>query len=201
MQHLKPSLRIAVVDRPESRAALIEEALRDGGVADVVRLEPAGALVRDLEKLSPDVVIFDLGAPSRQSLEETLPICRALARPILMFVDHSDEQMTGAAIDAGVSAYVVDGLRSERLMAMVDLAIQRFTAMANLQKELHEAKTALAERRVIDKAKVYLMSTRKLTEANAYALLRGTAMRQGKRIVEIAQALLTAADLLDSKSE
>lgn len=201
MQHQKPSLRIAVVEGPESRASVIEEGLREARVADVVRLGPAGALVSNLEKLSPDIVIFDLGAPTRESLEETLPICRALGRPILVFVDRSDEQMTAAAIDAGVSAYVVDGLRKERIMAMVELAIQRFTATSNLQKELLEAKTALAERRIIDKAKVYLMSTRKLTEANAYALLRGTAMRQGKRIVDIAQALLTAADLLDSRSE
>jgi response regulator NasT len=107
--------------------------------------------------------------------------------------------MIGAAIDAGVSAYVVDGLRKDRVKPILDLAIRRFNAFANLQKELQEARTALAERRIIDKAKLYLMSTRKLTEADAYALLRGTAMRQGKRIAEISQALLTAAELLEGK--
>jgi len=116
-----------------------------------------------------------------------------------MFVDQSDEQMTAAAIDAGVSAYVVDGLRKDRVKPILDLAVRRFTAFANLQRELAEARTALAERRIIDKAKLYLMSTRKLSEADAYALLRGTAMRQSKRIAEIAQALLTAAELLEGK--
>jgi response regulator NasT len=118
-----------------------------------------------------------------------------------MFVDQSDDQMIAAAIDAGVSAYVVDGLRKDRVKPILDLAIRRFNAFANLQKELHQAKTALAERRIVDKAKLYLMSTRKLTEADAYALLRGTAMRQGKRIAEIAQALITAAELLDSEKK
>jgi response regulator NasT len=154
-----------------------------------------------LANQSPDVVIFDLGSPSRDTLEEVFAVSRALARPIAMFVDTSDEQMIGAAIEAGVSAYVVDGLKKERVKPILDLAVRRFNAFAAVQKELEEAKTALAERRIIDRAKFYLMSTRKLTEANAYALLRGTAMRQGRRIADIAQALLTAAELLESNSE
>ena len=177
----------------------MEEGLREAGFRDIFRVPPRGSFVADLEKLSPDVVIFDLGSPSRDMLEEMLAVSRALARPIAMFVDQSDDEMIAAAIDAGVSAYVVDGLRKDRVKPILDLAIRRFTAFANLQKELAEARTALAERRIIDKAKLYLMSTRKLSEADAYALLRGTAMRQSKRIAEIAQALLTAAELLEGK--
>jgi response regulator NasT len=194
-------LRIAIVDESDLRAAVLEEGLRESGYSDIVRVPPRGAFVAELEGLSPDVVIFDLGSPSRDTLEEMLAVSRALARPIAMFVDQSDDQMIGAAIDAGVSAYVVDGLRKDRVKSILDLAIRRFNAFANLQKELQQAKTALAERRIIDKAKLYLMSTRKLTEADAYALLRGTAMRQGKRIAEIAQALVTAAELLDSEKK
>jgi response regulator NasT len=191
-------LRIAIVDESDLRAAVLEEGLRESGYSDIVRVPPRGAFVAELENLMPDVVIFDLGSPSRDTLEEMLAVSRALARPIAMFVDQSDDQMIGAAIDAGVSAYVVDGLRKDRVKSILDLAIRRFNAFANLQKELQQAKTALAERRIIDKAKLYLMSTRKLTEADAYALLRGTAMRQGKRIAEIAQALVTAAELLEN---
>ena len=194
-------MRIAVVDESDLRAAIVEEGLREAGYSDIVRVPPRGAFVSDLEKLAPDVVIFDLGSPSRDTLEEMLVVSRALARPIAMFVDQSDEQMTGAAIDAGVSAYVVDGLRKDRVKPILDLAVRRFNAFANLKRDLAEARTALAERRIVDKAKLYLMSTRKLTEADAYALLRGTAMRQSKRISEIAQALLTAAELLEGKQK
>ena len=201
MQHSAPRLRIAIVDESDLRAAVVEEGLREAGLTEIIRVPPRGPFVADLEKLSPDVVIFDLGSPTRDTLEEMLVVSRALARPIAMFVDQSDEQMTAAAIDAGVSAYVVDGLRKERVKPILDLAVQRFNAFANLQKELAEARTALADRRLIDKAKLYLMSTRKLSEADAYALLRGTAMRQGKRIADIAQALLTAADLLASSDK
>ncbi|HEU5067110.1 MAG TPA: ANTAR domain-containing protein [Sphingomicrobium sp.] len=194
-------MRIAIVDQTESRAAVVEEGLREAGVRDIVRIAAHRTLVAELEGHSPDVVIFDLGSPSRDTLQEVLAVSRALARPIAMFVDTSDDEMIGAAIEAGVSAYVVDGLKKERVKPIVDLAVRRFNAFAAVQKELEQAKTALAERRIIDRAKLYLMSTRKLTEANAYALLRGTAMRQGKRIAEIAQALVTAAELLESKPE
>lgn len=195
------AVRILVVDESDARAAIVEEGLRDAGFRDIVRVPPRGAFVAEIEKLAPDVVIFDLGSPSRDTLEEMLAVSRALARPIAMFVDRSDDEMIGAAIDAGVSAYVVDGLKKERVKPILDLAIRRFRAFASMQKELAEAKTALAERRIIDRAKVYLMSTRKLSEADAYKLLRGTAMRQGRRIADIAQALLTAAELLESKDE
>jgi response regulator NasT len=193
----RDNMRIAIVDESELRAAVVEEGLREAGYDDIIRLPPRGAFVAELEKLSPDVVIFDLGSPSRDTLEEMLAVSRALARPVAMFVDQSDEQMVAAAIDAGVSAYVVDGLKKERVKPILDLAVQRFNAFAALQKELKEARTELAERRIIDRAKLYLMSTRRLAEPDAYALLRGTAMRQGRRIVDIAQALLTAAELLD----
>ncbi len=194
-------MRIAVVDESELRAAVVEEGLREAGFDDIVLMQPRGAFVAELERLSPDVVIFDLGSPTRDTLEEMLAVSRALARPIAMFVDQSDDHMIGAAIDAGVSAYVVDGLTKERVKPVLELAIRRFNAFAALQKELTEARTALAERRIIDRAKLYLMTTRRLGEADAYALLRGTAMRQGKRIADLAQALLSAAELLEGKKD
>ena len=146
--------------------------------------------------MAPDVVLMDLGSPSRDTLEEMLSVSRALARPIAMFVDQSDESMIGAAIDAGVSAYVVDGLRKERVKPVLELAVRRFNAFARLQTELDEARTALSDRKIIDRAKSILMSQRGLNEPDAYALLRSSAMNQGKKIVDVAQALITASDLL-----
>jgi response regulator NasT len=129
-----------------------------------------------------------------------LVVSRALARPIAMFVDQSDDAMIGAAIDAGVSAYVVDGLRKERVKPVLDLAIRRFNAFAKMRAELDEAKTALADRKTIDRAKSILMTSRKLSEAEAYALLRTTAMNQNRRIADVAEALITASSLLGGQS-
>jgi len=185
-------MRIVIIDDSGLRATVLEEGLRDAGYDDIHIVPPRGAFVARLERMAPDVVLMDLGSPSRDTLEEMLTVSRALARPIAMFVDQSDEAMIGAAIDAGVSAYVVDGLRKP----VLELAVRRFNAFARIQSELDEARTALSDRKVIDRAKSILMKQRGLSEQDAYALLRSSAMNQGKKIVDVAQAIIIASDLL-----
>jgi response regulator NasT len=113
-----------------------------------------------------------------------------------MFVDQSDTEATFAAIDAGVSAYVVDGLSKQRIKPVLVLAVRRFHAFSTLQRELDDAKNALAERAVIDRAKMILMKRRQIDEPEAYALLRGQAMRTNRRISEIAEAIVTSEALM-----
>lgn len=189
-------MRIVIVDDSGARASVLEEGLREAGYDDIHFVPPRGAFVARIERMAPDVVLMDLGSPSRDTLEEMLLVSRALAKPIAMFVDQSDDMMIGAAIDAGVSAYVVDGLRKDRVRPILELAVRRFTAFSRMQSELDEARTALANRKTIDKAKAILMAQRGLNEADAYSLLRSTAMNQGRRLVDVAEALITASSLL-----
>jgi response regulator NasT len=191
-------LRIAIVDQSPARAAVIEEGLREAGLTDIAVLTERHGLAARLEALSPDVVLIDIASPSRDELEELFAVSRALARPIAMFVDQSDEDAIGAAIDAGVSAYVVDGLKKERIKSVLDLAVKRFSAFSRLKNELAEARNALAERKAVDRAKALLMKRRGLDEPAAYAALRKAAMDGGKRIVDVAEALITAESLLGS---
>jgi two-component system, response regulator / RNA-binding antiterminator len=125
-------------------------------------------------------------------------VSRIVRRPIAMFVDQSDRATIEKAIDAGVSAYIVDGLKRERVRAILDMTISRFRAFERLRAELEETKSALRERKVIEKAKGILMKSRGLDEEAAYALLRRTAMSKGKRIGEIAESLVSAIDLLET---
>ena len=192
-------MRIVIIDDSGLRASVLEEGLREAGYDDIQLVPPLGAWVARLERMAPDVVLMNLGNPSRDSLEEMLAVSRALARPIAMFVDQSDDAMIGAAIDAGVSAYVVDGLRKDRVKPILDLAIRRFNAFSKLQAELDDARSELAQRKTIDRAKAILMESRGLGEAEAYALLRSTAMNQGRKIADVAEALITAAALLGGK--
>jgi len=129
-------------------------------------------------------------------LEQMFQVSRIVKRPIAMFVDQSDTASIQASVDAGVSAYIVDGLKKERMKHILDLCISRFNAFSRLQDELERAKSALEERKVIDRAKGILMKAKNLTEEQAYALMRKTAMNENKRIAEIAQSIITAADLL-----
>jgi len=139
---------------------------------------------------------MDLGNPSRDMLEEYFAVSRALARPIAMFVDESDDEAIAASIDAGVSSYVVDGLAAHRIRPILDLAVRRFNAFSRLQADLAEAKGKLADRETVDKAKRILMDSRGLAEPQAYAELRKAAMDQGKRIADIAEAVVTAHRLM-----
>ena len=191
-------MRIVIVDDSGLRATVLEDGLREAGYDDIHLVPPRGAFVARIERMAPDVVLIDLGNPSRDTLEEMLTVSRALAKPIAMFVDQSDDSMIEAAIDAGISAYVVDGLRKERVKPIINLAVRRFQAFARMQTELAEARTELADRKIIDRAKAILIATRGLTEPDAYAALRKAAMNQNKKIVDVASAIITAADLLGS---
>ena len=188
-------LRIVIVDDSGLRATVLKDGLREAGYSDIEIVPPASGFVARIERMAPAIVLMDLGSPSRDSLEEMLTVSRALARPIAMFVDRSDDAMIGAAIDAGVSAYVVDGPRKERVKPIIDLAIRRFSAFAALRSELDAARSALAERKVLDKAKTILRETRGLPQPEAYALLRTTAMNQGRKLSDVAEALITASAL------
>jgi len=190
------SLKIVIVDESPIRAAILEDGLREAGFAQVVRIEETTNLLARIYSLDPDVILIDLENPSRDVLEQMFQVSRIVKRPIAMFVDQSDTASIQASVDAGVSAYIVDGLKKERVKNILDLCISRFNAFSRLQDELDRTKTALEERKVIDRAKGILMKAKNLTEEEAYTLLRKTAMNEKKKIVEIAQSVITAAELL-----
>ena len=189
-------LLIVVVEADTDRAQSIAEGLRGAGDHDIRIIAEQTALARRVAELRPDVVLIDIANPSRDILEELALASGPSERPVAMFVDRSDEQLTRSAIEAGISAYVVDGLRPERLKPVIDAAIARFHMLQQLRAELAATRAALEDRKIVDRAKAVLMKARGIGEDEAYALLRKTAMDQGKRMGEIAQQLVTAAGLL-----
>jgi response regulator NasT len=190
------SPKIVIVDESPIRAAILEEGLREAGYTSVVRISEMQSLLARIYALDPDIIVIDLENPSRDILEQMFQVSRAVRRPIAMFVDQSDSASIQASVDAGVSAYIVDGLKKERIKPILDLCVSRFNAFAKLQDELDRTKHALEERKVIDRAKGILMKLKGLTEEEAYVLMRSTAMREKKKIGEIAQSILTASELL-----
>ena len=190
------SPKIAIVDENPIRAAILEEGLREAGFTAVERVGEMNNLLARIYQIDPDVILIDLENPSRDVLEQMFQVSRAVRRPIAMFVDQADSASIQASVDAGVSAYIVDGFKKERIKSIIDLCISRFNAFAKLQDELERTKTALEERKVIDRAKGILMKAKGLSEEEAYVLMRSTAMREKKKIVEIAQSIITASELL-----
>jgi response regulator NasT len=190
------SPKIVIVDGSPIRAAILEEGLREAGFTHVEHIREMQNLLVKIYAMDPDVIVIDLENPSRDVLEQMFQVSRAVRRPIAMFVDQSDTESIRESVDAGVSAYIVDGLKKERMKSILDLCISRFNAFSKLQDELERTKSALEDRKVIDRAKGVLMKMKGLTEDEAYVLLRSTAMREKKKIGEIAQSIVTAAELL-----
>ncbi|HUG61420.1 MAG TPA: ANTAR domain-containing response regulator [Methylomirabilota bacterium] len=188
---------VLVIDENQIRASVIEAGLRDAGHDRVTVVSDMAGIARRIVETEPDVIVIDLENPNRDMLESMFQLSRSVNRPIAMFVDRADTASIEAAVEAGVSAYVVDGLRRERVKPILDMAISRFNAYSRMARELEEARSELAERKVIEKAKGILMKSKGISEDAAYALLRKTAMNQNRRIADIAQSLVTAASLLE----
>lgn len=192
----RPDLSILIIDENRIRASIIEDGLREAGHARVTVIHDVNEVARTIQDTAPDVIVIDLENPKRDTLEHFFSLSRAVQRPIAMFVDRSDGAMIEKAVEAGVSAYVVDGLKKERVKPILDMAISRFNAFSRLTRELEQVRSELEDRKTIEQAKGILMKTRGLSEADAYGLLRSTAMNQNRRIIDIAQSLVTAAALL-----
>jgi response regulator NasT len=190
------ALKILVIDEDPVRSAILEAGLREAGFLNVVLLGNATGLLEQVYRVDPEVILIGLENPRRDVLEQMFQVSRIVRRPVAMFVDQSDASTTAAAIDAGVSAYIVDGLKKERMKHILDLCISRFNAFSRLQDELDRTKSALEARKVIDRAKGILMKLKNLSEEDAYALLRTTAMNEKRKIADVAQSVITAAELL-----
>lgn len=193
---MSEKLSIVVVEEDRDRALLIVDSLRESGDHQINIVSEVTSLARRISELNPDIVLVDITSPTRDMLEELALASSPLERPVAMFVEESDDNLTRAAIEAGVSAYVVDGMQPRRIKPVIDAAIARFHMFHRMRAELAATRRALEERKVIDRAKGILMKARGIDEDDAYALLRKTAMDQGRKVIDVAEALVTAAGLL-----
>jgi two-component system, response regulator / RNA-binding antiterminator len=188
-------LNILIIDGNPDRASIVERGLVEAGWMRVSTIGPSINLLARIQALGPDIIIIDLENPDRDTLEQMFQVSRTVQRPIAMFVDQSDSQMIHAAIEAGVSAYVVDGLRQDRIKPIVETAITRFNAFERLRRERDEAQARLQDRKLVERAKGLLMKTRDLSEQDAYTMMRRTAMKQNRKLSDIAQSVITALEM------
>ncbi len=189
-------LRILVVEGDPEKAQAIIDALMDAGWRFVRAIAQVSGLERSIKEHDPDIVLIDVANPDRDTLEHIGIASDARERTVALFVDGTDPDLTQAALAAGVSAYVADGLQVNRIKPVLETAIARFQVMRQMRSELDAAKQALEDRKTIDRAKGILMRQREMSEDAAYSLLRKTAMDQGRKVIDVAHALVTAADLL-----
>jgi response regulator NasT len=185
-----------IVDEKAERAALIEAGLVDAGCEVVACLIGETDLQAKVNEILPDVIIIDMECPDRDTLEGMFRITRHQLRPTVMFVDRSDSESIRAAVQAGVSAYVVGGLSEQRVRPILEVAIARFQEFQSLRRELESAKSSLEERKVIERAKGILMKTRGIAEEEAFRMLRKSAMDRKIRLAAVAREIVAAAEVL-----
>ena len=190
-------LKVLVVDDVPGRASALERALADvEGVEVTCTVESPLELARRVAEHKPDVVLIETESPSRDVLEQLAVMSAAAPRPVVLFTEDSHDESIRAALGAGVSAYIVDGLSPQRLAPIMRVAMERFEADQRLRAELESTKTALEERKLVDRAKGILMKQRNVDEDEAFALLRKHAMDRGIRLGEAAKQLIDVAQLL-----
>lgn len=193
MQNRK--INILIVDDDDVRAGLLESALVEKKFSQVTIINCTGNLKASIEELSPDVVIIDFLSSDKKKLAEMFDVTRSINKPVAMFSKISDESTIRRAIKAGVNAYVFDDLKCENVKAIVEVAVGRFEKYQKVVKERDQALNALADRKVIERAKGILMNEYQFTEENSYKFLRENAMKKNKKIVEIADSIITASTL------
>jgi response regulator NasT len=189
-------LTVLMIDDNPSRAGIVEAGLRAAGYRLLARLEATRDLAQAVVEHEPDVVVVSLDSPGRDAIEDMRRSTEQQPRPIALFVEQSDPETIATAMEAGVCAYVVNGLAVDRVRPVIDVAVAHFKRYHVLREELQQARLTLLERKAIDRAKGLLMEQKGLNEDAAYKLLRKLAMDQNKRIGAIARELVTYANVL-----
>ena len=185
-------LRVLLVDADASRAAIVHGSLKQLGYEVVGSLASGARLYMEVARLNPDVVIIDVNSPDRDTLEHLVCLRRDAPRPVVMFAHDDDKAKIRAAIQAGVSAYVVRGLSTDRIRPIVEVAIARFEEHRALRAELSAAKARLDERKLVERAKGIVMQRNGCSEDEAYSTLRHLAMTRQQSLADVAQAVLAA---------
>ena len=192
------ALKIMIVDEHPQRAELLALALRDAGYDVIGHASTNDYLPKCVSDAKPDVVLIDLDSPNRDTLEQISAMNQRDPLPVVMFTQQQDRNFIEQSIRAGVSAYVVDGLSNTSVRSVIDVAVATFERFQTLKTELNEAKTSLADRKVVEKAKGILMQQRSVTEPEAYRLLQKMAMDRKRKLVDVAGDVIEMAELFTS---
>ena len=184
-------LKVMLVDDDPDRAATVEASLQENGFEVSSVLPTASGILFQIERQRPDVIVIDLQSSDRDVLESLSIISHHNPTPIVMFSEEDDPGYIKQAVDAGVTAYLVDGIRADKVKPIIDVAIAQFESFQTLRQALTDSQTELTDRKIIERAKGLLMETRNLSESDSFALLRKLAMDNNQKLAEVAQTIIT----------
>ena len=183
-------MKVLLADDDAERSGAVARVLAADPGLTVARLKPNESLAEAVATLAPDVVLVDMARPDRDALDGIRQVAALNTRPVVLFVDEDDPAFMEEAIGAGVSSYNAIGLPPPDVKPILRAAVALFRRHQQAQHDLKQAESRLTERAVIDRAKAILIKQRHLSEPDAYKWLRRTAMKRGRRIVDVAGELI-----------
>ncbi len=190
------SIRVMLVDPRPMRREVLGPTLSAEGFDIVACVSPDENLLDAVARWAPDVVLIDIDSPSRDTMENLRSVQARQPRPMVMFTQDDAGESIRRAVEAGVTAYVVDGIEGRRVRPIVDAAMARFTQYRVLEQELADTRSKLVDRKLIERAKGLIMQQQGVSEAEAYQAMRRLAMRRNKKLAEIADSVIAAAELM-----
>ncbi len=194
------SLRVMLVDDDAIRSSSVEEALIASGFEVVSIIATTSALLYQMEQHRPDVVLIDLQFPGRDILESLAVVNDQNPTPMIMFSQQSDPAYIGQAFKAGVSTYITEGVRAEKVKPIIDVALAQFESFQSLRNELNSARTELQDSKVLAHAKSLLIQQKKISESEAHALLHRLSMENNLKLVEVATTIVATLSKASQKS-
>lgn len=189
------AIKILLFDESPERSSALREALRVAGFSNVGVHEQMSDLFEVVTRINPDVVLIDVASPSRDALEQLVLMREQQPRPVVMFTQDQKVQTIHAAIRSGVSAYVTEEISAAQVKPAIEVAMEIFSQFQSLRTELETARVNLEQRKLVDRAKARLIREHRFTEDQAYHFLRRAAMNRKKRLIDVAQEVVSCADL------
>jgi response regulator NasT len=188
--------RALLIDPLDSRAALLRRALRENAYPIIETVTDACLMLEKAEEHQPDILVVGMDLPDEDTLQQLVELRERMPLPVIVFSEKDAPPLVQKVVKAGVSAFIVDDIQPQRLPSIINIAVARFHEQQGLIKELNTAKTKLAERKTLEKAKGLLMKQKGLSEDEAYTSLRKLAMDKGQPIVKVAESIIDVFSLL-----
>lgn len=189
-------MRILLINDTARKVGRLKCALTEAGFEVLDESGLSIDLPARVEALKPDVILIDSDSPGRDVMEQLVMVTRDRPRPIVMFTDEHNPQVMRQAIQSGVSAYIVEGIHSQRLQPILDVAMARFESDQALRSQLQAREAQLAERKRIEQAKGLLMKMKDCNEEEAYGLMRRQAMSRQQKLIQVAEQIIAMGELL-----
>lgn len=190
---MKQQLRIAIADDEPRMCQFLAESLTALGHEIVCVASSGQELVQKCGETHPDLVVTDIKMPGMDGIDAAVALSQQDSVPIILVSAHVDDELLDRAAQHHVLAYLVKPIKPTDLAPAIRIAMRRFEEFQLLHQETSDLKQALADRKIIERAKGVLMDWTGMKEHDAFARLQKLSKEKNRKLVEIARMIVTVS--------